>query len=70
MTFFPLRKNISNLVTGLEVLNSKNVYGTVKKHEKSKTHGEAVSTLLKANLNKNIKNSININLSEIHYKGH
>ncbi|XP_008178490.1 zinc finger MYM-type protein 1-like [Acyrthosiphon pisum] len=68
MTFCPRRENISNLVTGLEVLNSKNVYGTVKKHEQSKTHGEAVSALLQANLNKNIESCININLREIHSK--
>lgn len=68
MTFCPLRENISNLLTGLEVLNSKNVYGTVKKHEQSKTHGEAVSALLQANLNKNIESCININLREIHSK--
>lgn len=68
MTFCLLRENISNLVTGLEVLNSKNVYGTVKKHEQSKTHGEAVSALLQANLNKNIESCININLREINSK--
>ncbi|KAL4100932.1 hypothetical protein QTP88_020957 [Uroleucon formosanum] len=55
-------------LTGLEVLNSKNVYGTVKKHEQSKTYGEAVSALLQANLNKNIESCININLREIHSK--
>ncbi|KAL4100994.1 hypothetical protein QTP88_021015 [Uroleucon formosanum] len=68
MTFCPLHENISNLITGLEVLNSKNVYGTIKKHEQSKTHGEAVSALLQANLNKNIESCININLREIHSK--
>jgi len=67
MAFSPFRE-ISNLISGLNVTNSKNVYNTLKIHESSQTHREAVSALLRANLKKNIDNCIDYNLKEMHSK--
>lgn len=46
MAFSPIRENISNLISGLNVTYSKNIYNTLKIHELSQTHREAVSALL------------------------
>ncbi|KAL4101007.1 hypothetical protein QTP88_021028 [Uroleucon formosanum] len=68
MAFSPIREKISNLISGLNVTNSKNTYNTLKIHELSQTHREAVSALLRANLKKSIDNCIDFNLKEIHSK--
>ncbi|KAE9542505.1 hypothetical protein AGLY_003366 [Aphis glycines] len=68
MAFSPIREKISNLISGLNVTYSKNVYNTLKIHESSQTHREAVSAWLRANLKKSIDNCIDFNLKEIHSK--
>lgn len=68
MAFSPIREKISNLISGLNVTNSKNVYNTLKIHESSQTHREAVSALLRASLKKNIDYCIDYNLKEMHSK--
>jgi hypothetical protein len=71
MTFGNSQENFSNLINGLLVDNPKSIlyiYGTLKKHEISKTHCAAASFLLQANLKNDISSSININVKKDHLK--
>lgn len=61
-------ENVSNLVNGLFVDNIKSIYSTLKKHEISKTHCAAASSLLQANLKNDIGSCININVKKVHLK--
>lgn len=65
MTFGSTRENVSNLVNGLLVDNPKSIYGTLKKHEISKTHCAAAYSLLQANLKNDIGRCININAKKV-----
>lgn len=68
MTFGNTHENVSNLVNGLLVDNPKSLYGTLKKHEISKSHCAAASSLLQANFKNDIGSCINIDVKRVHLK--
>lgn len=68
MTFGNTHENVSNLVNRLLVNNLKSIYGTLKKHEMSKIHCAAASSLLQAILNNDIGSCININVKKVNSK--
>jgi hypothetical protein len=68
MTFGNSQENVNNLINGLLVGNPKSLYGTFKKHEISKNHYAAASSLLQANLKNDIGSSINIDVKKVNLK--